>query len=341
MEQLSRIFILFHYFSTKTPFRIIGMADFVSQDALNRVCASLMKLRVPLCKNNGGVDYQASFISSSGSEDATALVANLNSTRRQMLVELSSPTNTASMRLTCVDAYLPLISNLLNSLNMQPPVTIEKQFLFEWRGAFNTDHNLYSQSSEMVFELGMVLHTKAVLHYHLAFEMLQGDIVSNLQAAGQNLKVAAGILRYLAMDLLPKWLAGPAGKGSRPPELSEEVCLAYAELFTASAQQMAFVKALTKVGGSPSAILVKVGGGVVSIITGNYDPARLLPEAKHHYSVVREVYKALVARFQAEAHAAKDEKGIAIGFCDEALVSAVGARCSVVCGDRLLPITCV
>ena len=297
------------------------MTDFVSQDCLHRVCASLHKFRVPLCKNNGGVDYEASFVSSSGSEEATALVKNLNITRKQMLVELSSPTNTGSMRLSCVDAYLPLIASLLNSLNMQPPVTIEKQFVFEWRGAFNSDPNLYSQSSEMVFEVGMVLHTKAVLHYSLAYEMLQGDTVSNLQLAGQNLKTAAGIMKFLGQDLLPKWLAGPAGKCSRPPELSEEVCLAYAELFTASAQQMAFVKALTKVGGSPPVILSKVGAGVVSLITGNYDPARLLPEVKQHFSVMRELYKALVAKHQAEAHAAKDEKGIAIGYCHDAMVS--------------------
>lgn len=298
------------------------MAAFASQDSLYRACASLYKFRCPLCKNNNSVDFQASFVSSSGSDEAKALIMNLNVTRKQMLIELSSPNNAAALRMSCLDQYLPLITTLLTSLNMQPPVAIEKQFSFEWRGGFSPAEQMaYHQSNEMIFELGMVLHTKAVLHYNIAVELLQGDVVTNLQVAGQNLRAGAGILRYMATELLPKWLAGPQGKGGRPPELCEEVCLAYAELFTASAQQMAFVKALTKVGGSPAGILTKVGQGVVTLITGNYDPARLLPDIKVHYSIVRELYKALVSKYLASSYSEKDDKGIAIGFCNEAVVS--------------------
>jgi len=304
------------------------MAAFASQDSLYRACACLYKFRTPLCKNNGSVDFQASFVSSSGSDEAKALIMNLNISRKQMLVELASGSNSSSMRLSCLDIYLPLITNLLNSLNMQPPVAIEKQFSFEWRGAFCAPEQMaYNQSNEMIFELGMVLHTKAVLHYNMAAEMLEGDVATNLQAAGQNLRIAAGIMRYLGTDLLPKWLAGAQGKGSRPPELCEEVCLAYAELFTASAQQMAFVKALVKVGGSPAGILTKVGLGVVTLITGNYDPARLLPDVKSHYSIMRELYKALVSKYQAVTYSDKDEKGTAIGYCQEAAVSSCSCSC--------------
>jgi hypothetical protein len=296
------------------------MASFTSHDAFNRYCTSLYKFRIPLCKNNGQVDYQASFVSSSGSEDAKNLCSNLNAARKQLLIELASASPSQNLRLSCIDAYLPLLSILISSLNSQPPVTIERQLSFEWYGAFaNGPTVVYSQSHELIFELSMVLHTKAVIHYLYAYELLQGDIGTNLQVAGQNLRTAAGILRYMANVLLPKWAAGPQGKGSRPPEVDEAVCLAYAELFTASAQQMAFVKALTKIGGSPPGILCKVGIGVVSIITGNYDPVRLLPEVKHHYSVLREFYKGLAYRYQAEISSMNNDKGIAIGYCNESL----------------------
>ena len=179
--------------------------------------------------------------------------------------------------------------------------------------------NQYCQSCEIIFELGMVLHSKAVLHYMVAYQSIQEDVVSNLTAAGQNLRIAAGIMRYIATVLLPKWLS-PTGKGGRPAELNEETCLAYEQLFIASAQQMAVVKAITKVGGTPPAVLIKVALAVVNTITGNYDPLRLLPEVKIHYCVVREAYLGFIYKCQAVLYSSKQEVGIAIAYCNKALV---------------------
>lgn len=293
------------------------MSSFVGEDPLPRACATLHCFRVPLAKNNG-LDFAASFLCSANSPEAQALVQNLNQTRKQMLMELASPAGEYAMQLVCVDAYLPFISNLLDSLNGQPPVPIEKQMTFEWRGAFTAVEN-FSASNEIIFEVGMVLHTKAVLHYLIAYQSLTGDVATNVTTAGQHLRIAAGIMRYLALTLLPKWLAA-AGKAGRPAELSEECCLAYEQLFSASAQQMAVVKALTKVGGTPPGLLCKVATGVSGIITGNYDPSRLLPSIKNHYSYIREIFIAFANKCQGDACYAKQECGNAIAFYQKALV---------------------
>lgn len=300
------------------PFRFsIYMASF--ENPLYRACSALHSFRTPMCRNSNGLDFAASFVCSTNSPESTSLITNLNTLRKQMCGELASPTSTNTMRLTCVDAYLPHVCNLLDSLNKQPPVPLEKQLIFEWVGAFAPNALVFNQSSEVIFELGMVLHTKAILHYMVAFDMLQGDIISNVTAAGQNLRTAAGIMRHLAVELLPKWL-GANGKAGRPLELTEEVCLAYEQLFTASAQQMAVVKAMTKVGGTPVSLLIKLVLGVSSIITGNYDPNSLDAAVKNHYSYMRELFLAMAYKYQADTYASKTEVGIAIAFARQSQV---------------------
>lgn len=155
-------------------------------------CCSMLRFRTPVIKPTNMVNYTTSFKSSIGSPESKDLAENLTATRKQMAGELGSSASTTVTRLQTVDAYLVFIQKLLDSLNNQAPVGIDKQLVFEWRGALSPPET-FSMSNEIIYELGMVLHTKAMLHFQSAADAIALDMATNVTSGAQHLRIAAGI----------------------------------------------------------------------------------------------------------------------------------------------------
>jgi hypothetical protein len=132
-------------------------------------------------------------------------------------------------------------------------------------------------------------------------------------------------MEYLSKTLLPQWLFGVKGS-LRPPEVSEVVSEAMAEIYNAEAQQMAIVKALMKDGGTPPAVITKLCIAYIRTLDRGIDQfARLPAEARdivdHELISFSREYIAGLLYFQhAESFRAKDETGIALAYYAEAKV---------------------
>ncbi len=117
-----------------------------------------------------------------------------------MITVLNSNTESSQSKLNAVDLYLPLIWQLLNSLNNQAPVPIDRPLAFQWRGCL-AEGLMFSNCKDIIFELIMTLHCRATLLYNSAAEMLVVDPTA-VQAAGGRLREAAGIMHFLANNLV-------------------------------------------------------------------------------------------------------------------------------------------
>jgi hypothetical protein len=195
---------------------------------------------------------------------------------------------------------------------------------FSWKGSFTTLAD-FTQIPVLIYDIVMVLHAKAILHHALAQQLLQSDFDGSLTAAGQQLLAAAGIMEYLGATLLPQWLVSTS-TAIRPLETSEHACSALADIYQAEAQQMAITKALSKDGGTPPGVLVKLciayirslDQGIDKFLKGPGD-SRVSVDS-YLLAFNREFIAALIYFFSGESYRAKEDAGIAVGYYNESKV---------------------
>jgi hypothetical protein len=279
-----------------------------------------LKFRLPKC-GKIPVNFQKIFHPSICSEESNLLISNLEKSRLKMAKQLELVSATVSEKLDSVNEYLPLIEKLFNSLKNQPPVRLDAAMMFHWVGSFSEVENI-SKFPEIIFEVTMVLHAKAVLHHCLAWYMLNLDLSSNLSSAGQHFLTAAGIMEFLASSHLPQWLSMPGIV--RPPETNAAVCRGMADIFSGQAQQMAVVKAMQKPGGTPNSIMVKLCVAVLRITDSGIDSLNTVSSLKlaidPEIPLFNRTFAAGLAYFyNAETYKLKEEQetGVALGFYRE------------------------
>jgi len=217
----------------------------------------------------------------------------------------------------------------MESLNNQPGVPLDRRLFFEWRGALSTE-STPSKFEEIIYDVVMCLHAKAFLHYKIANELISSNDITAINQACSNFRDAAGVMKFLHASLLPRW-SSKIKKQNLPPECSEEVCLMFFHYFTALDQIMAVVKAMSKVGGTPPNLMVKLCQAVVNELltainiyvrgigafASKIDGNGLI----QNFALLKEVYQAYAFKYQAEAMIASSDTGTAIAFCRKALVS--------------------
>lgn len=125
-------------------------------DGFTKACARITAFRTPVCKPN--VDFNVVFKSSVGNPDAAKFVQALTQTRNEMcnLLLVAAPNEN---KIKSVDLYLYNLLRLWDTMSYDTKIQLDRDLVFEWRGSI-TDKADFSKSSDLVFEIIMVLHTK-------------------------------------------------------------------------------------------------------------------------------------------------------------------------------------
>jgi hypothetical protein len=269
-----------------------------------------------------GFPFSKCFESSLGHEGAARLVAELDEYREQLLEIL--PSGNVILAIQTIDKYIPCIFNLLESLRGNS-VHVDRQLSFEWKGAITTGD--YSQYCEIIFEIAMSLHSKAILHYEAAFDLISTNI-AQAPVAVQHLRIGAGVLTYLSSALLPQWRSESKATSLRPAEVCEPVCSFLSMYFTAVAQQITFYKALVKDGGSPPSLLSKLALAVSNCMSVALNAVSIQDEYKGkidsdllaQVGSIRELFLVQSYVFHAHSLYAANEVADAIVYCQIASV---------------------
>lgn len=250
------------------------------------------------------------------------MTAALHRTRQTMASHLPSPDYGLEEKIKSVDEYLIYIIPFFNSLKNQPAVRLDAQMLFEWIGAFSGDRKA-QKFPDVIFEVVMTLHAKAVLHYCFGRQVFKADPMHNFAIAGQNFQAAAGVMDYLAVILLPQWL----NSVKKPAEADINLCRAMADFFTADTQFMAVVKDSLK-GGDVGALTIKLCVSALRTVDEGLDRFEKIRKEELCFSSEiplfnRTLYAALAYFYSGEAARLKDDNvGVALGYYREALARA-------------------
>ena len=90
---------------------------------------------------------------------------------------------------------------------------------FIWKGGLIVPDETWTQYTEIIYDVIMTLHTKALLHNKIAINIINAEILSSnsLIQAGKNFRIASGIMYYISTSLLPRWISS-RGRINLPPE---------------------------------------------------------------------------------------------------------------------------
>lgn len=285
------------------------------------------------------VDFIRILHSSVCSEESYDMAQALHNTRLNMVTRLSTKDRALAEIIESVDHYLFVLHPFFNSLKNQTSVRLDAEMIFEWIGSFS-NNKVAQRFPDVIFEVAMTLHTKAILHYNLAKQLLNSDPAGNLPVAGQHLHAAAGVMDYLASVLLPQWINGT----KRPPEASATVCKAMADFFTAETQHMVVAKKALE-NGAVSMLTVKLCVSALRVVDEGLDRFESISKEDLCFGLYnpifnRTFYAALVYFYSGEvARTKNNDVGIALGYYRESLVRVkdlyTGTKERVLRFDRL------
>jgi hypothetical protein len=247
--------------------------------------------------------------------------------------------------------------NRFTSARCKDGVSVGRQFKCDVRKMKSNYLSIYTHNVEkyrryecadIIYDLMMTHVAKAILHSRVAAKLISSGPSSDLRASGEHLKYvvsnftlhvkeinisrpytlylsnrhAMGVLLSLR-TIIPTWLAPPEMK--RPIELFEPVRNALFLYFSALASKLAVIKAMQKEGGTAASLMCKLCiyvsnqmGGAIALLS-TY-PSQVHADVLLRGALDREVFAALAMFYYAEDAYAKLETGIALGFCQLALV---------------------
>jgi len=267
-------------------------------------------------------DIHGCFINAIKDEESGNFIKNTAENRTIMTQELQSGSPNVA-KISAIDNYVPYAFKLMESLNNQQSVYLDKAMEFDWRGGFTTCIERVKYR-EVIYDIIMALHSKAILHHRLAAEIVLSDI-NNVGQSSQHLRIAAGIMEFINQSLLPRWVSARL-RENLPPECMSPVCMAFLHYFNAMAQMMAIIKADQKPGGTPPTIMTKLCLAVVTefdtsidiLVRQTANVVKLdIPHLCVHFGALRELSKALAFKFYAESLLPLAERGVgpAIWLC--------------------------
>lgn len=198
------------------------------------------------------VDFEKCFFSSAGEESVSEYVKHLTRSRESMKNALNSSHGNSNSILAEIDSYIPLLWQLLNSLDNQDPVKIECPLRFVWKGAIligiaKLDKTVFS---DIIFDLIMSLHTKAIVLANLAAELTESD-PGAVSTSAKFLREASAIMKYLASTLIPRWHTKNNYRLT-PSETNSTYCEYLSDFFLACSNQMCVAKAMQNTATPPS-----------------------------------------------------------------------------------------
>lgn len=270
-----------------------------------RTLVKLRPVRTPQMASK--VDFTACFYHSM-TDAAFELLTSLT-TKRAAIVAFMKPgaaAMSAADQLVLVDTYLVDVWNLVNSLNGQPPVKLDRQLQFDWICyLYTSKKEMNATSTGISFELMMTMHLKACLHHHIAKLMIDSDF-RNVAEASKHLCIATGVMNCLEVSLVgtvPEML-------NKPSEIKVEYCAFLRKYYMSCAQQMFAAKAIQ----SGNTLSAKVSLAVSDMLTDMMAtiPPTGLEGLFDHLGFLRCFFAGIGYKLRAEALAAKNETGQAI-----------------------------
>jgi hypothetical protein len=292
-------------------------------DPILKQVIGLFPFSPPLIKDS--VDFKACFHSSIGAEQASVFVTNLTQSRERFRAALCNY-SALNYTLQVLDEYLPLLWQLLDSLDRQPPVRLDSPLRFTWKGGVSTLPEYFSYN-QVIFELILTLHSKGTLLSNLAREMVSSDPAS-VNSAAKFLREASSVMNFLSSNLIPRWNVVIADPALKPPECSSEYCKFLSDYFSACSHQLVVGKALQ--GAPPSSkLMTALCLNVVRSLEFSIDYlsrhcvaeiGRTDSRLAVHIAIQREFFYSLVYSYQADEFYSKTETGIAIALCAVAMV---------------------
>lgn len=159
----------YRYFISEGKQACIVMAnpsDVAKTDGFLRFGTRIYNFRVPLCKQS--VDYQAALKSSIGAPETASFVTSLAQARLDMINTLYSTAGAYEQKIKAIEAYMLLVFKLHDAFGAQK-IQLDKELSFEWRGSV-TDKPDFFRSSDVLFELLLVLHSKVTV-VHVSFRL--------------------------------------------------------------------------------------------------------------------------------------------------------------------------
>lgn len=185
--------------------------------------------------------------------EARQLLLLATRNRERLVESLSIEGNPVDPRnaIAAVESYLPSVWKIQESLEYSSSARIElnQKLEFTWTSVLNTKNKTWT-NDVFVYEVCMILVIRALAHYAYAKNLtIQASTVDADQAktyivdASKQLRIGAGLLQFVAKQMLPRWLGKPEDS---PPEVSIPLISCLSQLFLCTAQRLTVINAKLK-----------------------------------------------------------------------------------------------
>mmetsp|Transcript_2083 Transcript_2083/g.3821 ORF Transcript_2083/g.3821 Transcript_2083/m.3821 type:complete len:464 (-) Transcript_2083:176-1567(-) len=245
-------------------------------DSILRLASAVHRFSIPYINPEDQLSFEESFKSCASPHGNTLTVMRLTDSRRQAIKKnmADGKLNHAALSKALTE-YIPSINQILLSCKFQPEVArLDKRLLFSWSSGIEniktkTNKPHHFDSEALMFELVLSLATFAISESNVGCDScIEGDF----PAASRQFARTAGIFHTLGDDILPNWMANSKQHARMENESLAEtrvgVCVAFAMLYTAMAQQMAVATVLVKPGVPNYALVGKLCAGVAEDLDG-------------------------------------------------------------------------
>lgn len=238
-------------------------------DSIIRLTTTILRFRCPEIEEKSAkeLSFTRSFSTVANDPVTASILKEINMARKCLHNNLTITSNSGVSHKTIVNAaqtYIPLIQKVLITCKVHPEdIRLTERLLFSWTSGIEENKRFFP-SEAITYELVMTIATQGIATCGIACdECTAGNFVS----ASRQFKKAAGIMKFLATELLPEWRSygdtPNADEKTLPAEASIDMCEALHILFLALAQQMAVAIVLIKPGIPSYSLLAKICMGIV------------------------------------------------------------------------------
>jgi hypothetical protein len=279
------------------------------------------QFRIPKCKE---VNYREAFKSSMNTVESIGIIERLEKCTKQLSQALSFQCDYQSI-LTIIEEYLPNLFHLMESLKGQNKVRADCDINFEWIGSFVVDMKGF-HSTDIIFEILMVMHTKAVIHYSRAKYLIENDILNFLPQAGKDLLAASSTIDYVGKCVSTKWNKVFNQRIANPPELNAYLNYALSILFKSNAQALSVIKVINNEVSTPPTLIAKL---CIAVLNSSIESVKhinpvkdllLSSELLTNAAVSRDMFEGMTYMYLAQAAYDKNETGLSLRYCEIAKV---------------------
>eukprot|EP01039_Chlorochromonas_danica_P007938 gene7938-8757_t len=282
-------------------------------------CLSFYTFTLPVCKVL--TDFRAVFKNYLDDPETATLVEVVVQARAAMATALVTKGQPHESKMSALDQYLNALFTTYESLLAQGGVKVRQSLQFEWV-LYQSGTGDVFRSSDMIFELIMLLHVKALLSYYHGRRLLETDIRAFLSEAAKHFLAAASTMDYLVSMLTHAWNKKLHASQPNPLEAQSNYCAAQGLYYRSCALICAALKALENSQASPL-VRARVTVAAVNSLTqalASWQELRLPPRpAVIQVTAIRDLMQGHLFRQLALDSIQKERVGEGLGAYQRAL----------------------